>query len=380
MAHSISFNNKLYYLTFFLCGLNLSYLYLPFLLLCFISDFPKYIVAKFTWRFFSVYFSMISFVIVLFCIGYTQLSMEKPYRVFMILSFLVTILGLVLNSSELNARKNMLTAYLLGMSCQTLAVILFSYYKDPVIYGYSKLLDPFSGEVINSPSVSNNLSLLAIFLTTMLTQNLTIAKKIGLISLLILVFYFAIFLGGRTFFIVFVIAFFIIFSSKMGVSIVLKSGVLILLVLFIFKIFLSSEHHFQLIEERFSSGLKSDRFGHYLYALTKIPYYPFGGFGVDTKLENTRWLHNVIFDSARVAGWIPVLLFIFYTFYSVICYVGKNKISVNQYGFVFFVSSFLLMQQDVIVEGNYRLLLVYFFSTILMIGENNAINRSNYKL
>ncbi|EEY3975711.1 hypothetical protein DFY15_23530, partial [Escherichia coli] len=100
--------------------------------------------------------------------------------------------------------------------------------------------------------------------------------------------------------------------------------IIVAIMIFFGNLLMQSDSHFQFIAERFSSGLESNRFKHYLYALNQMPYYPFGGFEVDSKIENTLWLHNLIFDSARVAGWIPVFVIIFYTVISFLLYKTKN--------------------------------------------------------
>lgn len=380
MINNISFNKRLYYLVFFLCGLNLSYLYIPLFLLCVLKDSHKYLITKFNWRFLLLYFLFIAFISTLFAIGYPNFNMEKPYRVFIIVSSLGIVLGLVLNHYSPEVRRKMLNSYLLGISVQTLIIICYSYYTDPLVYGYSKLLDPFSGEQINSPSVSNNLTLFAVLLFTIFLQREGLILKLLSLFLLLITFYFAIFLGGRAFFVVSIVAFFAILASRMKLSSMLNLFIIVAIMIFFGNLLMQSDSHFQFIAERFSSGVESNRFKHYLYALNQMPYYPFGGFEVDSKIENTLWLHNLIFDSARVAGWIPVFVIIFYTVISFLLYKTKNPDSYNKYGFLFFLCSFLLMQQDVVVEGNYRLLVVFFFSTILMNGDNNVIHSDNNKL
>jgi len=130
-------------------------------------------------------------------------------------------------------------------------------------------------------------------------------------------------------------------------------------------------NYLQFTTERFSNkGLESSRFDLYLIGLENIIYYPFGGFTVQHQLFGTSWFHNIILDSFRVAGWIPILFFIIATMYALKGLLIKNKSDDLILIVYIFLICFLIMQQDVIIEGNYLPLIIYYLCGIVLVTYN----------
>jgi len=128
-----------------------------------------------------------------------------------------------------------------------------------------------------------------------------------------------------------------------------------------------------------NEGLHSLRFQHYLRGLEMFFLHPLGGFEVDTSIEDTKWYHNIFLDTARVAGWIPVLFFLAALLYTAKYLTYKNKSLDISLPFWVATTSFLIMQQDVVLEGGVRSLLVLFYSSYILIDskkDNNVMYKT----
>src|SRR5690606_25575294 len=116
---------------------------------------------------------------------------------------------------------------------------------------------------------------------------------------------------------------------------------------------------------RLDGSLESARFLLWKDGVIKLLTHPIGGFDVDQTIDPVQWFHNVFLDSARLAGWMPVLSLIAFVFYSFWLYLNKR----NEYylfaGFVFSIV-FVIMQQDVVIEAMVRLLVLLYFCAILL--------------
>lgn len=125
---------------------------------------------------------------------------------------------------------------------------------------------------------------------------------------------------------------------------------------------------------RMGEGFESNRFKHWSHGIEIFMYYPFGGFTVDKSIEITNWYHNILLDTARVAGLIPVFCYIVFTIASLFMFYNSKKTTYKYFGFIMFVISFLIMQQDVVFEGEYRMLIVLFLSAVIISTKDRSID------
>jgi hypothetical protein len=114
-----------------------------------------------------------------------------------------------------------------------------------------------------------------------------------------------------------------------------------------------------------------------IYGLSEFWFHPFGGMTnrlADSSYQGT-WFHNVFMDNARLGGIIPVFALVFATVYILSSIFKKVKISHYMFYFVSFITAFLLMQQDVVVEGSPHLLIIMYLTGLLMLSKskNNEI-------
>jgi hypothetical protein len=127
-------------------------------------------------------------------------------------------------------------------------------------------------------------------------------------------------------------------------------------------------HAFPTLFERFSGEkLKSGRYALWAYALTQAPLHPFGGFIVPVTLDHVKWFHNFWLDTAAESGWVP-LFFLFMANLLTLSFVFQTKKSFEIFILWLLSVVFLLIfAQDVIMQGNIRLLLGYLVFSSLMI-------------
>src|SRR5690606_33882557 len=118
--------------------------------------------------------------------------------------------------------------------------------------------------------------------------------------------FFALYLGGRTYFIVLMIAL-LIRSMKLAILFGFFTA------LFIWVYYLTDASFYgpgsHLVTRFMDAGINSPRFMLWLQGLEELATRPFGGFEVDRTIDDVAYFHNVWIDFGRIAGWVPVLIF-----------------------------------------------------------------------
>lgn len=307
---------------------------------------------------------MICITVPLYTLGYDDITLESPFWSLGNVLFSLLIAGVVLQNFTIEKQFIYISCYISGIGLEALIIAVYSFFISSGSYGYGMLYNPFLNLEINSPVISNNIAIFSVFLFGFFFYVNGFYKKILISSFLLCSIILSFFLGGRFYFIL------IFFSLLYVLYFIIRKGrakllftVFILSVLFCFIPNLTD-----LIFLRFKDGLSSSRFEHFSHALYSIPDYPFGGFSVNQKLESIGSFHNIFFDLARLGGWLPLFSMLFLSFYLLFAFFRKKN-KYFYFVYLLFLSSFLVMQQDVVIEGNIRILILFYFSGILLINK-----------
>jgi hypothetical protein len=375
----LKFNkSKILSLAFFALGFGKGILYLPLFGLYFFLN-RKHIFLTPIRPSFMVFFSLMMIVTIPFYVlGWSRLEMIEPLRTFISLIFFLVPAGFILQSKTQESQYKLIVLFIFGYGLQAFVFTIYSFLIDRNEYGYAGLLDPFSGEIINSPGISNSLSVFASMLIFFLFQNIGFMRKVSVFIILFLVVASAIFLGQRAFFVISVVSIFIMLTQGAKPVHFIKNffltSILIIMSINLLDNLDVLADSLEFLGGRFSDGLASPRFSHYLYGIRMFLEYPLGGFSVDPAIEDTKWFHNIFLDIARVAGWVPVLsLVMIITYIAITFFYKKNRYFT--FGYMLFLMSFLLMQEDVIMEGNFRILVVMYYVGILLHTHSTGVQK-----
>jgi len=316
-------------------------------------------------------FILLLFSLTLYPLGLGNMDVGNPLKSFMVVIFyLLVILPIFL----LENRKNVVLydAYIFGYLIFGYLCTYGSMYKDSIYYGYGKLWNPITGSEINSSNVNVVLAVTLVYFST--KNYLKSSRIIGIGYVLVIALLStvaAIYTGGRFYFLALglVVVFFLSKIKKLSFIHLSYLGFFIIAV-FTQSSWLIENMHRQidLFTTRMESGLESNRFELWSYALEMIPYSPFGGFSPhDMNFEATSSFHNVFLDAARIGGWLPLLLLISYFIYALVgLYAEGKKIDAGNKLTLFL--SFMAMQQAVVFEGDIKM----FFSFVLLAVVNGS--------
>lgn len=364
-------------LGFFFHGLHIEALYIPI-----ISVYALFTVERVRRVRLSKWYFTLTALLVLFAFwtlvfGADHLTVNNPSRRLASLLFSIGLAGFVFYLQRPRVQVLLIGCFVLGMATEAVAAAAYNHFLGTGRVGYGMLLNPLSGDEINSPALSNNLTLGFALIAAALGRVANIVKKIALGVIGLLFFAVGLYLGGRAFFVICVVAVAVVLGKSgnlvkaLGLIAVLGLGGGLLYWL------LSNTRelltYFEFTLGRFESlGLDSPRWSMLGDGFEMMLTHPFGGFdawsiGVGYDGE---WFHNVFIDAARAAGWPPVILLcgaIAYTISSAMR--AKGDAWSWDFGFMLFLTSVLVMQQDVVLEGNYRPLISMYLAAVLMFSS-----------
>ena len=359
----------------FLAGLNFLRAYLLGALLIFfyiILVGKKIKIKKF--MFFIWFFGFFGFVFPFFIgmmHGNVNVSNDQPLTFVLIHFFNLFLLGYIFSLLSCRRQTIGIIALSVGFFLSSVSSVFYSI-SQGVVHGYGAVYLPFSDVIVNSPMFSMSLVPISILIIYFLfeVKSGVLYKFLSLLVLLLAVFCGA-FLGGRTYFLcLFIYLFFIVFCKFTIKKIFLVFFVVLIAFIFLYvsKDLLASA--FDLLSNRFSNGLESKRWMHYRHGFFEMLNNPLGGFSVDDNIENTKWFHNILIDAARLGGWISfVSIIIIFALPFEKAFVAREIF----FPFSLFCIAFLLMMQDVILEGHHGIL---FFSLLCII---NIYSRGSVK-
>lgn len=366
---------------FFLLGFNLAKLYFPVFLIALFYVVYKERGVRLSINYLIFLILVFLGMILPFLVGYKVMPVERPEVLFVVWVFNLIFVSYLFFRLDLYLRIIAILFYSLGLFSESILVVAFSYYSSLAgeYYGYGKLLHPISGMLINSPGVSNSLvPFTVILLYRLFFYNFNLS---WLLSFLLLAFSIAAasFLGGRAFFVCLFVALlvFLTFSS-------IGKKILILLAIVIALVFFTTYSDLELfagVLSRFESGLESTRFEHYASGLSQLANRPFGGFNVDQNIESTFWFHNIFLDNAKYSGWITFLALFFLFLFFGLKLLANHRHPYFIILFCLYIVTFLLHQQDVVLEGNFRLFMVTMLCGLTVLSKSRDCfyeNKRNY--
>ncbi|CAH8242566.1 conserved membrane hypothetical protein [Vibrio aestuarianus] len=296
---------------------------------------------------------LLVFIISFYLIGWDNIGDESIVERFAFLLFTIVTLSILSLRVKQRDKFLLMKAFIYGMFCYSLPIVLFSLVKGG--YGYGSLYNPWTQMEMNSPSVSNDLALIASY---MILFGFSKQRTMHLF-LLSLVIVSGVYVGGRTFIFVVVVCVFLSCYVNLGArQLVLVFPMIITSVIFIF----ITGFDKVLFSRFYEMGLESARFDLIIQALVYIPSYPYGGFEPYVYSYDGEWFHNFYLDTASTSGWYPLSVSIFFT-----AFIAKIIFRYYKVSFLFFfLSIVLIMSQDVIMEGNLKPFLLFIFLAILL--------------
>lgn len=369
-------NDYFLYFIFFSLGFNRTIISTIFLSIYIIFNLEKIkthiILNK---RFIILSSLFLGFLLSVFIIGHDRLTLMSPFRTLMTILIPILLGGLIFYCHNHQKKVILLGFYILGLFVESSLIITYSFLQNPEIYGYGNLISPFSSGEQNSPGFSSILGIVFCFYYYFAIYEKNLLLKVLSILIVCLTLLEALFLGGRSFF--FLVVFSVVFYFFLHLNLRNIIYFLLTLIFFTFLIYIFSENQYvakylDFMINRFTSqglhsGLNSGRFLLFEHGLKVILDYPFGGFSVDQSIERINWYLNIFLDSARVAGWIPVLCLLLALIYSLTIFLIKEKQKYDIFIFCVGINTFLVMQQEAILENIYKILIVMFFVSCIMI-------------
>lgn len=364
-------STKYLFFLFLLLGFNKFIFYVPATALYLLVFNKQWQVNK---SFFIFALINICVIIFIFLLGYDRMTSEEPLKLFIVFLFIIIATGFLIQNRPKKIQTKMLTYYIIGFGFQASIIAGYSYLFNDGSYGYGNLYNPFTQEEINSPITSNNLSILASLIIFYLFNQSGFIRKFLLTLILLIVSGLGIFLGGRTFFIILFFA--LLYSvirpltfNKLTIIFILTAGLLLV------STYISDFINIDFILKRFERGLESKRFLHYQHGINEFFKHPLGGYTIDESIEKTRWFHNIFLDMGRLGGWIPVGLFSLSLVYVALKAYKKMLFADTHYNFaiLMLLISFLILQQDISIEGDYRAYIVLYLSSIILLSPSKVI-------
>ncbi|MGC9423649.1 hypothetical protein [Vibrio sp.] len=259
------------------------------------------------------------------------------------------------------------------------SICIYSFYLGG--YGYGLLYDFYSGQEVNSPGSSNQLTVCLIYFIVMLFggNNISYKQKVIYFFSLCIGIMFGFFLGGRFLFVALMIAS-LLLILKANFQKFIYFILFVFFVVFVGYFFFSDNIYVSLVWERFSSGGSNNlRLLHIIDGVNQLQSSPYGGFYVNRMIENTYWFHNIFLDSAKVFGFIiiiPLCVMVFSFFWlAVRGYLSGKKMEISIMSFLML----LIMMQDVVMESNFLILMIYFLFSCGLINNNALESRCEIK-
>lgn len=381
-------NDYFLYFIFFSLGFNRTIISFSLLLIYIIFNAEKIKTnIIFNKQFMILSLLFLGFLLSVFIIGYNRLTLIFPIKTLITLLIPILIGGVIFYYQKHEKKIILLGFYILGLFVESSVIITYSFLQNPEIYGHGNLISPFSSGEFNSPGFSGILGIVFGFYYYFAIYEKNALLKVLSILIVCLTLLGALFLGGRSFF--FLVIFSIVFYFFVHLNLRNIIYFSLTLLFFTFLIYIFSENQYvakylDFMIDRFTSqglhsGLNSGRFLLFEHGLKVILDYPFGGFSVDQSIERINWYLNIFLDSARVAGWIPVLCLLLALIYSLTVFLIKEKQKYDIFIFCVGINTFLVMQQEAILENIYKVLIVMFFVSCIMISSKEESNTAILK-
>jgi hypothetical protein len=260
---------------------------------------------------------------------------------------------------------------MLAMLLDAVLVVGYNY-----IYGgggYGLLLNPFTNKEVNSPPWALMLAA-GSYVLVQWGMSKGLLTKLLVWVVFCFVVALGVFLSSRAFVVLqFCSIVLLIFFNRRGSSflyMLLGAG----LAIGLFLVWGDS-----LIEytDRYGKGLESGRWALLAEGVSKLMLHPLGGFEPNYVYHKARHYHNFWLDTARIGGLLPFLLSLALSFYCLFKSYGVSKLEGASLVVGAHLLFLLIMFQDVILEGNWRIMVAYYFSCIFILGcsQGKSLNQ-----
>lgn len=362
-----SLANLTLYMVFIFLGLGLHVIYVFFTLLYILQKPNILINIKIKTNFLIVLLLISIFLIPQYTIGYDYTTFDNPYLSMFSVYFSLLIIGYIFQLQDFEKQKYLISIILIGIGLEAIIAVSYSFLIDPFKYGYGLMYNPFLNEETNSPALANKLALLStLCIFYFINSKSKIMKLLTFITIVVATIM-SMWLASRAYFVLFFLSLFIVLMLNFRIKTIGYYFVFCIL-LFVVYLLVSSSIDLSIFSklDRLSGSLESARFGLYADGWNKLLQNPFGGFTVNQQIDTVRWFHNIFLDAGRLAGWLPIIgliSFIIFTYYKYL--VKKNKLKF-QLPILVFTLVLILSQQDVVLEGMVRFILMIYFCSIVV--------------
>ncbi|EJL6615542.1 hypothetical protein CGT77_13065 [Vibrio cholerae] len=294
-----------------------------------------------------------------------------------VLSYVLLILTIFIFISSMRRDEELfyfISAFCIGISAKNLFIAFYNM-SIPGKTGYGSIINPLTNVAMNSPGVSIKLALSSGLYIYILFSDRSLKMKLFSIMMITSCIFSAVFLEGRTFFII--ITMYFIFNIVYSYISILKKIAMGVGVLF----FMIGYYIYALIDSgilaRFTElGIKSNRFSHWLHAIDNFDYYYFGGLETNKSFENTQWFHNILIDTYRLSGIIGFVLILIIFIVGVMYCKSRTLLSDSLFYTSLIFSCILVMLQDVIFEGYFEVFVVFYMTVLAVMKTNNNLIRN----
>lgn len=287
---------------------------------------------------------------------------------------------------EFKNRKLLIYCFLFGIFIYSVIVVSYSYMINPVKYGYKFLYSPFLSRGVSSTVYSNNLAVLFCFGLILLVVERHILLKIFSIVIISTSLLSVFFTLGRSFIIigcVFLTIFLLslidsvkkIFLFLMAILFIVSAGYL----MYVYALPDTLLDKFdRLMINRFSVLFsdKDPRTRLWKEGFELLFKYPMGGY---TPMSVPQyWYHNIWLDTARVAGLIPVGIFLFFNLIIVHLYFVFWACAEKKALVLLSLVCLMVLGQDLVLEsaGRIHILYLYIFIQFVLVYQA-GINRGD---
>lgn len=356
----------------FALGVNLFTLYFPVIVMYWVLYFKNFRIEKrILFQYGLVFFS----ILLLFIIGNQRMTLENTWQVFIAFNLTLITSVLAIHKNKVKLSSFLIVSYILGLGVVPLITAGYSYFFNEGNYGRGLVFNPVTGSTTNSPLVSNNLALLTSMLIYFLFKINNVLLKTLVLACVGSLAFLGVFLGGRTYFIIISLAFlYQLLFGKHYKKIKTLLTIIFLLMIFVLLFWEQAtflQEKINYLGNRFEAGITSGDVRFFLIAdgFNQLLIHPLGGYEVDRSISSVRWFHNIFIDMGRLGGWIPVFLLVAFVVYVLLRSSTRFFVmrDTNRFFLMLFFLSFLLLQQDIGIEGDYRVLIVMVLTGLLLI-------------
>jgi len=359
-------------LTLLALGLGSKFLYLPLIVLSILFSHKKFFNGSLSRNYLILTsFYMIILIFLVVAGIYSDSGEGVVYGVKGI--FVVVYLGAIFQSVSLEMQNKMLIAYLTGIVMLSVYIFYYSLFRYPYLTGYGSVYNPLSGDIMNSPGLSNIFCvgvILALFASSDKNGILVrVLKSLYIVSLI----WGGVILAGRAFFVITGFIFVYYFYRRRVLS-YLHVAVFFVVMYLLFSFGLDVyDEKFLLIFDRFSdNGLESPRWALLAQGVDDLWSYPFGGMSPDVSRTGYggTWFHNIFLDLGRISGVLPVLMLIFFVSF-VFMYVWRFRDDVlREFAVITFLVSLIIGMQDVVFGSTGWHFIAMYFSGLIVSSQH----------